>query len=161
MSEEQRARMRAAARRIDRVNDWLQVGGAIPVEEFERLQQAGVTRVLDLREEHEDPTPGIETLQELGISKMRVAVVNGSAPTLEQFDVAIDWLEGNEDDAALYVHCGGGFGRACTMAVGLLVHRGSSLDQALEQIRAARPEMRINDVQLEWLRSVEGRRAGA
>jgi hypothetical protein len=44
------------------------------------------------------------------------------------------------------------------MAVALLVDRGASLDDALQQVREARPELRINDQQLDWLRSVEERR---
>jgi hypothetical protein len=41
------------------------------------------------------------------------------------------------------------------MAVGLLVAQGSSVDNAIEQVREARPEIQINDAQLDWLRKVE------
>ena len=44
------------------------------------------------------------------------------------------------------------------MAVGLLVAQGTALDDAIRQVREARPEMRLNDEQLAWLRTVEERR---
>jgi predicted protein tyrosine phosphatase len=154
--------MRAAARRIDQVNDWLLVGGFVPAPEYERLRDAGVTHVVDLRQSDElgeqNSPPPPSRLEELGISRAQVPVANGSAPTLEQLAEARSWLDAEGDGATLYVHCGGGFGRACTMAVGLLVDRGTGLDEALQQVRDARPEMRINDEQLAWLRSVEQQR---
>jgi protein-tyrosine phosphatase len=118
--------------------------------------------VVDLRQDEElgednGPPPTLR-LNELGISRWQVPVANGQAPTLEQLAEAQSWFDAQGDGATLYVHCGGGFGRACTLAVGLLVDRGASLDDALQQVRDARPEMRINEEQLEWLRSVEQRR---
>ena len=41
LTDEQRAAMRAAARRIDRVNSWLLVGGFVPAHEYQRLRDAG------------------------------------------------------------------------------------------------------------------------
>jgi hypothetical protein len=41
------------------------------------------------------------------------------------------------------------------MAVGLLVLEGRTLSQALDQVRAVRPEMRLNEAQLEWLTALE------
>jgi hypothetical protein len=60
----QHAATRAAAKRIDRVNDWLNVGGALSPEEYKRFQEAGITHVVDLREE--SLSDG-QLLEELGI----------------------------------------------------------------------------------------------
>ena len=163
ISDEQRAAMRAAARRIDQINSWLLVGGFVPADEYQRLREVGVTHVLDLRQEEElgeeNSPPPVQRLQELGISRSQVPVPNGHAPTLDQLAHASAWLDAQGAEATLYVHCGGGFGRACTLAVGVLVDRGASVDDAMRQVREVRPEMRINDEQLGWLRSVEQRRA--
>jgi hypothetical protein len=43
-----------AAKRIDRVSDWLFEGGAIPQEVQHRLTEAGVGQVIDLREQIAD-----------------------------------------------------------------------------------------------------------
>jgi protein-tyrosine phosphatase len=144
--------MRAAARRIDRVNDWLHVGGAIPPEEYDRFGQAGITHVVDLREENEaDPA----RLEVLGITRRHVPVPDRGAPTMEQLTEVVTWFDEQNGESAIYVHCGGGFGRAATMAVALLVQQGNALEMAVEQVRAARPEIRLNDDQLAWLRAVE------
>ena len=155
----QRAAMRAAARRMDRVNDWLHLGGAVPAGEYVRFSEAGITHVVDLREESEVDAD-LARLAELGIARRQVPVPNFGAPTAEQLSEIAAWLEAQDDGSVVYVHCGGGFGRAATMAVGLLVQEGASLDQAMQQVRDARPEIRINADQLTWLRTVEARRPG-
>lgn len=69
------------------------------------------------------------------------------------------WLRKRHDKACAYVHCGGGFGRASTMAVGLLLLEAMPLEDAIEMLRSARSEIRINPEQLAWLRDVEARLA--
>lgn len=165
LSEGQRAAMRVAAKRIDRVNGWLQVGGALSPDEYQRFTDAGISHVVDLRQEQElteaNCPPPAGRLQELGITRSQMPVPNGSAPTTEQLDEVVQWFAAESGTSTLYVHCQGGFGRACAMAVGLLVERGIPLDEAVQQVREARPEMRLNDEQLAWLRSVDERRAAS
>ena len=154
-NEEQRAAMRAAARRIDRVNTWLRVGGALPADEYQRLADDGITQVVDLRQEQElneeNSPPPAQRLQDLGIARRQVPVANGHAPTLDQLKEVAGWLDAQADDTTLYVHCGGGFSRATVMAAGLLITRGAVLEDALKAIRSARPEMRLNEEQSAWL----------
>src|SRR5688572_17068147 len=113
--------MRAASKRIDQVNEWLNVGGAIPPEEYERFVESGIGYVIDLREED---IPGVERLEELGIERLQVPVPNGSAPSDEQLRSVARWYDEAGKDAPLYVHCAGGFGRAGTMAIALLINSG-------------------------------------
>jgi protein-tyrosine phosphatase len=154
----QREAMRAAAKRIDRINDWLHVGGALPPEEYQRLRETGITHVIDLREEA--PLDS-ERLRELGIARRHVPVPDRGSPTIEQLVEVAHWVAEWYGTGRMYVHCKGGFGRAATMAVGLLVFRGSTLDDAVEKVRKARPEMRLNEDQLTWLRAVGGHICGA
>jgi protein-tyrosine phosphatase len=147
----QREAMRAAAKRIDRVNGWLHVGGALSSDEYKRFQEAGITHVVDLREEAPSDN---EHLQELGIERRHVPVPDRGPPTVEQLAEVASWLTEGDQGAQLYVHCKGGFGRAATMAVGLLILHGSAPDNAVEQVRLARPEMRLNEDQLAWLSAV-------
>jgi len=143
---------RAAAKRIDRVNDWLCVGGALPPEEYQRFQEAGITHVVDLREEA--PTDNAR-LNSLGITRRHVPVSDRGPPSTEQLLEVAGWLGERDQGVRLYVHCKGGFGRAATMSVGLLVLHGNALEEAVDQVRKARPEMRLNAEQLAWLRVVE------
>jgi protein-tyrosine phosphatase len=146
----QRVAMRAAAKRIERVTDWLHVGGALPPEEYGRLRDAGINHVVDLREEAAADTA---RLKELGILQRHVPVPNQSPPTIEQLSDVANWLS-DQPRATVYVHCQGGFGRAATMAVGLLVFHGAAVDDAVEQARKVRPEIRLNAKQMAWLRFV-------
>jgi protein-tyrosine phosphatase len=149
-----RAAMRATTKRIDRVNEWLLVGGALPPSDYQRLSDAGITHVVDLREDTEvDADPA--RLEALGISRQQVPVPNHGAPTAAQLEALATWIDAKRDDANVYVHCGGGFGRAATMAVALLILSGSNVEKAITQVRQARSEIRINDAQLAWLRAVE------
>lgn len=147
----EREAMRAAAKRIDRINNWLHVGGALSPDEYDRFRDAGITHIVDLREE---TLADERMLDGLGIACRHVPVPDRGPPSMDQLVEVAAWL-GQQDEARMYVHCKGGFGRAATMAVGLLVLRGSALDDAVEQVRRARPEMRLNSPQLEWLRTVE------
>lgn len=151
-----REAMRAAIKRIDRVNDWLQLGGALPPEEYRRFRDAGITHVVDLREDAE-VNVDLARLTELQITRLQVPVPNHGAPTIKQLLAIATWLDTKDETGEVYVHCGGGFGRAATMAVGLLIYSGARLDDAVQQVREARPEIRINADQLAWLRSVEER----
>jgi predicted enzyme related to lactoylglutathione lyase/protein tyrosine phosphatase (PTP) superfamily phosphohydrolase (DUF442 family) len=155
----QRAAMRAAARRMDRVNEWLHLGGAVPADEYARFTDAGITHIVDLREDSEVDTD-LARLEALGIARRQVPVPNFGAPTAEQLGEIARWLEGQGDDVVVYVHCGGGFGRAATMAVGLLMLEGLEVQEAVEQVRTVRPEIRINENQLAWLRQIEGASLG-
>jgi protein-tyrosine phosphatase len=91
----------------------------------------------------------------MGISRRQVPVANGSPPTVEQLVEVAGWFESQEETSALYVHCGGGFGRAATMAIGLLILNGSAFEEAHEQVRGARPEIILNEEQVAWLRSLD------
>jgi hypothetical protein len=41
------------------------------------------------------------------------------------------------------------------MAIGLLILEGSRFEEALEQVREARPEIILNEAQVAWLRSIQ------
>lgn len=152
----QRGANRAAGKRIDRVNEWLHLGGALSPDEYQRLRAAGITHVIDLRE---DDDADAERLQTLGIARRHVPVPDRGPPTTQQLVEVAGWAHKAHNNVAMYVHCKGGFGRAATMAVGLLIVEGIALDAAVEQVRAARPEMRLNDEQMAWLRVVAQQRS--
>ena len=157
LDDETRARLRAARGRVDRVNAWLHVGGALSPDAYQKLVSSGVTHVVDLRQDHED-IGDVSKLEDLGIQRLQVPVPNQHAPQLEQLSEVSSWFEDSQESASLYVHCGGGFGRAAVMSVALLVQKGATVDAAIEQVKAARPEIRPNEEQMTWLREVEARR---
>lgn len=97
----------------------------------------------------------MQRLSAFGIERKQVPVPNRHAPSTQQVVEVLDWLGSGGDGASVYVHCQGGFGRAGTMAVGLLVHGGLRVEEAEREVRAARPEININDEQRAWLEVLE------
>src|SRR5215469_10773553 len=105
-----RAAMRAATKRIDRVDERLHVGGAISPDDYGRFLELGITHVIDLREASEDDSNPAR-LQELGIARLQVPVPNQGTPRLDQLQEIVTWLDSCPGSSVAYVHCGGGFGR--------------------------------------------------
>lgn len=105
--EAQRQAMRAATKRMDRVNDWLHVGGAIPPQEYQRFSAAGIADVVDLREDAEADAD-LARLDALSIARLQVPVPNHGAPSHEQLGEIADWLDAADGETVVYVHCGGG-----------------------------------------------------
>ena len=82
--------------------------------------------------------------------------VDDDAPTLEHLNQGVDFINrAIAQGGKVYIHCGGGVGRAPTMAAAYFISRGSALDQAIELIRKARPFIRIMPVQMEQLKRFE------
>lgn len=156
MDEVRRQAIRTAARRIDRVTDSLYVGGSIPAEEYQRFIDAGITHLVDVREDSEIDAD-FALLERLELSRLQIPVVNHTAPTDEQLAQIDNWLGPKDSRPVVYVHCGAGIGRAATIAVGILLYEFIPLTDAIEKICKVRPEIYINDDQLAWLRSVEKR----
>ncbi|MDP2375778.1 dual specificity protein phosphatase family protein [Reyranella sp.] len=156
MDDARRQAMRAAARRIDRVTERLYVGGAIPVGEYQRFVDAGITHLVDVREDSEIDAD-LARLEQLRIARLQIPVINHTAPTHEQLSKVANWIEAKDSGPVVYVHCGAGIGRAATIAVGILLHESIPLADAIEKVRKVRPEIHINEDQLAWLRSVEER----
>ncbi|HXA37495.1 MAG TPA: dual specificity protein phosphatase [Phenylobacterium sp.] len=154
-NEAQRA---AASKKVDQVNGWLHLGGAPAVEDYEHLRDAGITHVVDVRVDKElnaDPA----RLAQMGIAYRRAPVPNFGAPTADQLDDVMKWFEASAPDSKVYVHCVGGIGRAATTAVGLLVLSGRGLDEAVQLVSQARPQIKIGPDQMVFLRTLEERRA--
>jgi protein tyrosine phosphatase (PTP) superfamily phosphohydrolase (DUF442 family) len=103
-------------RHLRRVDDKLLVGGETSPEEYRELADRGVTLVIDARTGSatdatiDDP----DELAELGMDYARLAVPDGRAPTQAQIRRFLDLVE--EADGLVFAHCGGGVGRASSLA---------------------------------------------
>ena len=148
----------AATKKVDQVNEWLHLGGAPAVDEYERLRDAGITHLVDVRVDKELIVDAVR-LAQMGITYRRAPVPNFGAPTADQLDDVLNWFQAAAPDSKVYVHCVGGIGRAATVAVGLLVLSGTGLDEAVQLVSQARPQIKIGPDQMALLRTVEERRA--
>lgn len=144
--------------RIDRVAPWLLIGPQLPPHAYAELVERGVTHVVDLRAESDADG---DAFLALGLGWRRVPVADRTAPTDDQFDEIVRWLEAEADpdvDQAVYVHCHAGLGRTPSVAMALLMEHGLSLAEAQRQVLTARPEASPTAEQLEWLIAREARR---
>lgn len=136
--------------RADRVAGWLLIGPALSTDGYTDLRERGVTHVIDLRAEAVDD---VVPLRALGLEWRHVPVADRAAPTVQDVDVVLAWIEGaGEAFGGLYLHCEGGIGRTPTMAIALLMRRLTlSLREAGQLVESARPEVQPTAVQRAWL----------
>jgi len=152
---------RASATRIDRVAPWLYIGPVLTPDRMAALPEQGVTHVLDLREEASDD-PAL--MAHLGLRWQRIPVPDRDAPSDEQLDEIIDWLDREADpstEQAVYVHCHAGMGRTPTIAIALLMQQQLTLAEARRLVFAARPEVSPTQPQMDWLEALDARLAQA
>jgi atypical dual specificity phosphatase len=110
------------------------------------LAQAGITHILDLREEKEwsAPRPGSEAIEfcrECGIVRLHLPLTNLEAPREEDILKALDWLETTLQNPQhkIYVHCQAGKERTGTIAVAFHARRtGQSYDAAFQELKQKR-----------------------
>ena len=93
--------------------------------------------------------------RDLGIAPPRylyLPTVDDQAPTLEQLREGVTFIENEVSrGGAVYIHCGAGVGRAATMAVAYLIHRGLMADEAWARVRRVRPFVRPTAAQIAQL----------
>jgi atypical dual specificity phosphatase len=123
--------------------DWLipeRLGACVnPGVGQQAAHMLAVGRVSLLVNMHEKPDEP-ELLAKLGAESLHLPVPGSCAPTQEQLELGVRAItEALTREERVAVHCGAGLGRAGTLLAAYLVSQGSSADQAMQQVRAARP----------------------
>jgi hypothetical protein len=127
------------------VTHQLAVGGAFPTRQIRRLQQRGVTAVVDCRLEASDDGAALATA---GIEFLHVPTLDRHGFTFEQMRVGVDWvLEHLAHGGRAFMHCEHGVGRGPLMACAVLVAQGHTAPEALRIVRTGRWQALPNDRQ--------------
>ena len=133
--------------RLSQITPQLHVGGQFRRRGWRRLAARGITAVVNMRRELDD--------RDLGIAPARylyLPTVDDQAPTLEQLREGVTFIENEiSHGGGVYIHCSAGVGRAATMAVAYLIHRGYTPDEAWARVRQVRPFVRPTPVQIAQL----------
>jgi len=121
----------------DVLTDRLLIGRLLTSEEAAAACEAGVGAVVDLTCEFSEP-PEYRSLPYL-----HVPVLDLTAPTPEQIDRAVAFIQEHEVRSIVYLHCKAGYSRTAVIAAAYLLATGraESADDAIDQLRRARPSM--------------------
>lgn len=139
--------------RFSRVTDQLYVGPQYRAPGKRMLEGQGFTGVVNMRIERDDAAEGLSLEHYL-----HLPTVDDDAPSIEHLDQGVDFIrQVIKSGGKVYIHCGAGVGRAPSMAAAYLMAGGSTLDDALAQIRKTRPFITITPSQMEQLRAYEKR----
>ncbi len=118
----------------------------LSVRDVAALRAAGITHVLDLREETEWAPPrfgadAIEAMAKMGITRLHLPIEDMGAPQPQDFDRAVAWIEKAlaQSNAKVYLHCRAGMERTAAMAIAFWIAReGISYDAAFRNLRGKR-----------------------
>lgn len=143
----------------DFVTDRLAVGGDLSPNfvraraQLDELLEAGITHIVDLREEWSDEGLVSTWAPQVHYLQHRVADA-GQKIGREWFAGLVEWVDGalSDESAKVLVHCHMGVNRAPSAMLAVLLARGMGLRPALDAIRAARPVAVIDyaDSALDW-----------
>lgn len=129
------------------VTPQLFVGPQFKQRGWRRLQQWGITGVVNLRRERDDLSLGVNIPHYLYLP-----TTDDDAPTIEDLDRGVAFIrEQIERNGKVYIHCGAGVGRAPTMAAAYLIATGDTPQQAMKRIRAVRRFIRPTRSQIDQL----------
>lgn len=116
-----------------------------------RLTEMGVRYCVNMRVEFDDAEHDLAPEH-----YCHLPTVDDEAPTLEQLRRGVEFVDGAVSaGGSVYIHCGGGVGRAPTMAAAYFISRGYTLDDAVALIRETRPFIHIMPPQMDQLRRFE------
>lgn len=134
--------------RYSRVTPQILLGGQPAVRVLPELAAAGVTGVINLREEY-------DYASETGPAHLRylyLPTTDNTAPTLEALQRGADFIrEELANGGSVYIHCWEGLGRSPTLIAAYLVSTGLSPADAWAKIRAGRPFIRPVQAQIDQI----------
>src|SRR5712691_9042369 len=100
------------------------------------IQSHRITMLVNL---HERPDPP-DILAQLQAQTIHLPVADSHAPTQDQLDQGVAAIDGAlKEGRRVAVHCGAGLGRSGTLIAAYLVSQGTAPDDAMAQVRSARP----------------------
>ncbi|MEX0325888.1 MAG: dual specificity protein phosphatase family protein [Puniceicoccaceae bacterium] len=117
----------------------LLIGRQLNEEEALALKQEGVSAVLDLTSEFDEPG----TLK--GLHYQNIPLLDLTPPSKAQLEEAMAFIERHIPEGKVYIHCKIGYSRTAAFAGIYLLRSGHAKDAqaAMEALKAARPTMFI------------------
>jgi atypical dual specificity phosphatase len=125
------------------VFDWVlaeQLGACVnPLVSQSAVSELHTHRITMLVNLHERPDPA-DILEQLNAQTIHLPVPDSNAPTQAQLDQGVTAIsDALKEGRRVAVHCGAGLGRSGTLIAAYLVNQGAAPDDAIAQVRSARP----------------------
>jgi atypical dual specificity phosphatase len=134
----------------DVIDEHFCLGGALMFDDIERLQQQGVSAVINLCAEREDDQ---ERLGQACMEYLRIPVIDRCAPTFEQITQGVSWIECQLiAGRVIYIHCAAGVGRSAMLLASWYVYaHGATVAQALALLKTRHPQVSLTRRQIHRL----------
>ena len=132
----------------DKITSYIYIGANLCCGlHFQKLKRLGFAADLDLEAERiERLSPGFKDF-------LRLPVKDDYAPTQKQLQQGADFINRFvKAKKKIYVHCKKGHGRSPTMVAAYFISKGKGVSEAVKYIKARRPEMHLEKVQVEALK---------
>lgn len=115
------------------------------------LAEAGIGAVVSLLNIPSDE----RVYQRAGFAYHLLPIPDGAAPSVDQFLDFLNFMrEQRAANRVVAVHCAAGLGRTGTMLAAYLIAKGTPVDEAVAQIRKARPGAIETPAQMRFLRDL-------
>ena len=138
---------------LSQIRPFLYVGGQHYAKGWSKMQQEGITAVINMREAwHDDTANGIG-----GEAHLHLATRDNTPVPLDALHQAADFIkEQQEQGTKVYVHCGVGVGRAPSAAAAYLIkYEGLSAEEAIRAMKKVRPFIHLTGRQKRQMQAFE------
>jgi len=124
----------------DPIDDHVILGARPFARDVARLDQLGVTAVVNTCEEYEGP---VQQYEQCGIEQLWIPTIDFTPPSLENICQGVRFIqEKSAEGGKIYVHCKAGRGRSATVALcWLMVAHEMTVDQAQQRLLECRPHI--------------------
>lgn len=126
----------APVARLSRITPQLYVGGQHHKRGWAKMQNMGITAVVNMREtHHDDHAKGIAPEHYL-----HLPTIDNTPPSMTHLHAGVAFItEEIANGGQVYIHCASGFHRAPTMAIAYFISTGLTFKESLSMIKRVRP----------------------
>ncbi len=136
------------AGRFNRISPQIILGGQPARRHLIKLAQAGVTGVINMRDEYSYT----DQIGMTNLNYLELPTVDNTAPELVDLQRGVDFIRQEiEQGGSVYIHCWEGLGRGPAMVAAYFISTGCTPDEAWAKIRKSRPFVRPTDEQIEMM----------
>jgi protein-tyrosine phosphatase/membrane-associated phospholipid phosphatase len=138
------------ARAWDELTAHIWIGRKLSAAEAEEAVSKGVIAVVDLTREMDEAAPFLKN------NYLNVPLLDLTAPSKQQLDEAIRFINLHSKSGVVYIHCKAGYSRTAAVAAAWLLESGEAknADDAMAKLRSVRPSMVIRPESEAFIREI-------